>query len=416
MQRILIADARILTLAGSAEPRRGRDLRELNVIEEGFILLEDGKVAAIGSGRAPKSMLADSQRIDAEGRVAMPCFVDCHTHACWAGNRFSEYEMRLGGAEYLDILRAGGGIMSTVRAVRAATQEALTELLVERLARMASGGTGTVEVKSGYGLTVEDEMKMLRAIRAAAKRTPQIVVPTFLGAHAVDPEQSDAVDKTISEALPAAAMEFPGITCDAFCEVGAWSVTETRRLFESAAALGCRLRIHTDQFNSLGMTRLAVEMGAASVDHLEALSPGDLHYVARSSTIAVALPMSGFQLDQRYAPVRELIDAGAAVAIASNLNPGTALVSTMPAVASLAVRRLRITPQEVIAATTYNAACVLGLQDEIGSLEEGKRADVQLLECRDERELGFDGGLPCPRCVIIDGRIVSTRSTELTIG
>jgi imidazolonepropionase len=249
--------------------------------------------------------------------------------------------MRLAGAAYLDILRAGGGIMSTVRAVRAAPEEILTELLVERLLRMAANGAGTVEVKSGYGLTTDDELKMLRAIRAAADRTRQLVIPTFLGAHAVDHAQPGFVDRTINETLPAVAMEFPGIVCDAFCEEGAWSLADTRRLFESALSLGCRLRVHTDQFNSLGMTRLALDMGAASVDHLEALTPADLSHVAHSSTVAVALPMSGFQLDDRYAPARELVDAGAAVAVASNLNPGTALVSSMPAVVALAVRKLR---------------------------------------------------------------------------
>jgi imidazolonepropionase len=411
MHSIVIADARILTLAGPASPRRGRELRDLEVIDQGHVVIEEGRIKSVGAGDPRSGELADAEIVNADGRVLMPCFVDCHTHACWAGNRFQEYEMRLAGAAYLDILRAGGGIMSTVRAVRAAPEEILTELLVERLLRMAANGAGTVEVKSGYGLTTDDELKMLRAIRGAADRTRQLVIPTFLGAHAVDHAQPGFVDRTINETLPAVAMEFPGIVCDAFCEEGAWSLADTRRLFESALSLGCRLRVHTDQFNSLGMTRLALEMGATSVDHLEALTPGDLSHVAHSSTIAVALPMSGFQLDDRYAPARELVDAGAAVAVASNLNPGTALVSSMPAVVALAVRRLYLTPAEVITATTYNAACVLGAQDEVGSIEAGKRADVQILECRDEREIGFDCGLPSPRLVVVDGKIVSRRST-----
>lgn len=406
---MLIRDARVLTLAAREEesaPRRGGALRDLRVIERGSVRLEGDRIRRVSA--TPLEPLDDEEVIEAEGRILMPAFVDCHTHACWAGHRLDEFELRLGGATYLQIIAAGGGIMSTVRAVRAASQEQLAALLTERLQRMARLGTGTVEVKSGYGLTPEDELKMLRAIRSVSEDNggdaPQIVVPTFLGAHAIDPADPNFIETTINETLPAVAQEFPGIACDAFCEKGAWSLADTRRLFENALDLGCRLRVHADQFNSLGMTRLAVEMGAASIDHLEALAASDLQHLARSETIAVFLPCSGFELDGRFAPARDLVDAGAAIALASNYNPGTGPSPSLAFAIALASRRLRLLPAEAITAATWNAACLLGLQDEVGSIEEGKRADLQLLDLRDERELGFEVCGPCPALVTIGGR------------
>lgn len=404
---MLIRDARILTMAPRREDRsarRGQLMRDLGVIERGSVRVHEDSIVEVGpSDLRP---LEGEEIVEAEGRVLMPAFVDCHTHACWAGHRLDEFEMRLGGASYLQILKAGGGIMSTVRAVRAASEETLAALLLERLDRMARLGTGTVEVKSGYGLTTEDELKMLRAIRAAAQVARQIVVPTFLGAHAIDKSVPDFVERTINDTLPAVAQEFPGIACDAFCEDGAWSLADTRRLFENALDLGCSLRVHTDQFNSLGMTRLAVEMGAVSVDHLEAAEPTDLQHVAHSHSVAVLLPSAGFHLDDRYAPGRELVDAGAAVAVATNWNPGSAPSPSMPFTMALSTRKLRLTPAEAITAATWNAACVLGLQDVVGSLEPGKRADLQLLDIRDERELAWETAGPGPALVILGGRVV----------
>ncbi|MCH8344428.1 MAG: imidazolonepropionase [Planctomycetes bacterium] len=402
MAGLTIINARILTLAGEAAPRRGDALRELGVIECGFVRIQDGRIAEVAEGQ-PESQ---DEVIDAVGCVLMPAFVDCHTHACWAGERFDEFQMKLAGASYLEILEAGGGIMATVRAVRAAPQTQLADKLLHRLGRMAALGTATVEVKSGYGLTTHDELKMLRAIREAASRTTQKIVPTFLGAHAIDPENPNFVDETINETLPAVVNEFGPIVCDAYCEQGAWSVDDSKRLFQEAQSLGCPIRVHADQFNSLGMTRLAVEMGAISVDHLEATIPADLECLAKSDTIAVALPACGFHLDDRYAPVRELVDAGGALAIATNYNPGSAPTPSMPFVIALGCRRLHLTPAEAIVASTVNAACVLGLQDELATIEVGKRADLQLLDCTDERQLAYEFATTGPRLVIIDGRIV----------
>ena len=380
-------------------------LADNGVIETGWVLVEDGRIAAFGEGSPPEGCA--EHIIDAQGRVLMPALVDCHTHACWAGDRSGEFEQRLAGATYLDILAAGGGIMATVRAVREASEDELVERLLLQLQLMARLGTGTVEVKSGYGLDPESELKMLRAIQRAAKQAIQTIVPTFLGAHALDVDASDGtaagVERIINDALPAAAREFPGIACDAYCEEGAWSLADCRRLFENAQDLGCPIRVHTDQFNSLGMTRLAVEMGARSVDHLEASTPADLQALAGSDTIAVLLPTSGFCLDDRYAPGRELVDMGAAIAVASNANPGSAQSPSLPFAIALAARKCRLRPAEALTAATYNAACVLGLQYELGSVEVGKRGDLILLDTRDERTLALEVASPGPVGFLIDG-------------
>ncbi len=406
---LTITNARILTLAGATPPRRGDTLCDLGVIERGFVRIEDGRIAEVGEGEETSN---DSQEIviDAQGCVLMPAFVDCHTHACWAGQRLDEFALKLAGRSYLDILEAGGGIMSTVRAVRAASQQELTENLRRRLERMAALGTATVEVKSGYGLTTNDELKMLRAVREAASGGAMTIVPTFLGAHAIDPDNPKFIEQTINETLPAVVEEFPGIVCDAYCEEGAWSLDDTKRLFEKAQSLGLPLRVHADQFNSLGMTRLAVDMNVVSVDHLEATTPDDLKYLAQSETMGVALPACGFHLDDRYAPARAFIDAGGALAIATNYNPGSAPTPSMPFVIALACRKMGLTPAEAIACSTINAACVLNLASEVGSIEVNKRADLQLLDGTDERELGYEFASPGPRLTIINGQVSHRRA------
>lgn len=410
MSPLTLINCRIVTLASGEKlvPRRGAALRDLGIIERGYVRISDGRIAEVGSGELNRPV--EGEVIDAGGSVLMPAFVDCHTHACWAGSRLDEFEMSLAGASYLDILNAGGGIMSTVRAVRQASEDELLQLLLRRLLAMAALGTGAVEVKSGYGLNTEAELKMLRTIHAATQQTGQTIVGTFLGAHAIDRDNPHFIEQTISETLPAVATEFPEIVCDAYCEQGAWSLDDVRRLFEAAQELGCRLRVHTDQFNSLGMTRLAVEMGAVSVDHLEAITPEDIELLGESETIAVMLPCSGFHLDGRYAPGRALVDAGAAIALATNYNPGSAPTPSIPFVIALACRKLGLTVAEAITATTYNAACVLGLQDSLGSIEVGKRANLQLLDTFDERDLGFELATPGPLVVIVNGELIHLRA------
>jgi len=404
---LLIRNARILTLATAASgalpgaPRRGKALGELGVIPHGEVLVSDGKIAAVGEKvTAP----ADAEQIDANGRVLMPGFVDCHTHACWAGDRLGEWEQKLKGVSYLEILKQGGGIHATVRAVRDSTQKQLASGLRDRLTLMLRGGTTTVEVKSGYGLTTEAELKLLRAIRRAATEWPGTVVATALLGHAFEGDLDEYARMVVKEMLPEISREFPDITVDAFCEQEAWSLDACVKLFEKARKHH-PIRVHADQFNSLGMVPEAIRMFARSVDHLEAATKKDLVALAASETMGVILPATGFHTDQRYARAGFFVDQGGAVALATNCNPGSAPTHSMPFALALAVRFCGLTAAEAIAAGTVNAAAVLGLADR-GRIEPGLRADLILLHHRDERQLVYElGGNPVD-VVICGGRRV----------
>jgi imidazolonepropionase len=344
--------------------------------------------------------------LEAAGRVLMPGFIDAHTHSLWAGQRLDEFELKLRGASYLDILKAGGGIWSTVRAVRAASQSELAALLRERLQLMLSEGTTTMEVKSGYGLSTEHELKMLRAMADAARGFPGTVVPTALLGHALDPNDADFVRRTIDQTLPAIHAEFPQVTLDAYCEEGAWSVADCRQLMSAAAALGHPLRLHVDQFHSLGGIELGLELGARSLDHLEATPPELLERIARAGAFGVMLPASAFHLDGSYPNARAFLDAGGKLVLASNCNPGSSPTSSMPFVIALAVRKLGITCAEALVASTSRAADLLELPDR-GRARPGARADLLLLRHRDERLLAYElGGNPVAH-VICGGQLVS---------
>jgi len=415
---VLIHNARILTLAEGSIPRRGAEARNLSVIENGYLLLGDTESVAVGEGPPPSGALsgdaachvdeesADHTVIDARGRVVMPAFVDAHTHACWAGDRLDEWDMKRRGASYLDILSAGGGIMSTVRAVRETACEPLARSLLERVHRMRREGSAACEVKSGYGLDTDTELKMLRAIHAARQGGLEHIAATALLGHAVDSQRPDFIQYTLEETLPAVSREFPGVTIDAYCEEGAWSVEDCRRLFETARSLGHPFRVHADQFNSLGMTPIAVEMGARSVDHLEASTEADLKALAESDTYGVMLPATGFHLDGRYADGRLFMDMGGALVIASNYNPGSAPCSSMPFVISLAVRELGLTIEEAITACTCNPASLLGVADELGRIRRGAPASVVMLRHTDERGLAYEFGGDPVDLVIRQGQIV----------
>ncbi|MBX3357485.1 MAG: imidazolonepropionase [Phycisphaeraceae bacterium] len=403
--KIVIRNARVVTTDGSdPAARRGGEMSGLRVLPCARVWIKDGLIDSIDADPGEDSP-EDWRDLDAAGRVVMPAFIDCHTHACFAGDRLDEWEMKRRGAAYLDILRAGGGIMSTVRAVRAASQEQLAELLLVRLTAMLNHGTGTAEVKSGYGLTTGDELKMLRAIRDAGALWPGTVVPTALLGHAIDPDQPDFVDRTIRETLPAVSAEFPGITIDAFCEAGAWTLADTLRLFERALELGHPLRVHADQFNSLGLIGHAARLGLRSIDHLEASDARALTELAASGAAGVVLPCCGLHVDGRYADARSLIDRGGAVAVATNFNPGSAPCYAVPMAVALAVRFNRLTPAEAITATTANAAAILDFTDR-GRLEAGLRADIIMLRHRDERLLAHDFGDNPVDAVIVGGRII----------
>ncbi|MCC5785880.1 MAG: imidazolonepropionase [Phycisphaerales bacterium] len=364
----------------------------------------DGKNAR-AAGESGSNDRKPPRELDAAGRVLMPAFVDCHTHACWAGDRLDEWDRKQAGASYLEILESGGGIMSTVRSVRNASREELAEGLLARLGVMLREGTLAVEVKSGYGLSTEDELKMLRAIAEAGSRWPGTLVATACIGHAKDPDRPDFVRTTIDETLPAVHAEFPGVAIDAYCERGAWSLEETVELLDRALELGHPVRVHADQFNSLGVIPWAVRREILSVDHLEASTPEELHLLAESETFGVMLPCSGLHVDQRYADGRSFLDHGGRLAIASNCNPGSAPTSSIPLTVALASRFNRITAQEAILACTANAAALLGLSDR-GRVEPGLRADLVVLRHSDARMLAYEFGGDPVDCVVLGGEVV----------
>lgn len=393
---ILITNARVLTLAG-ARPKRGNQAGDVAPLDHASVLIDQGGIKEVTTGtiNAPGARV-----IDAMERVVMPGFIDAHTHACWAGDRLDEWELKQRGATYLELLEAGGGIMSTVRAVRTASEDQLAEDLLTRLNAMMHEGTVACEVKSGYGLSTEHELKMLSAIERAADNWPGRVSMTACIGHAKDPDRADFVEHTIKHTLPAVHDRFPGVTIDAYCEQGAWSLDETVALFRAAHELGHPLRIHADQFNALGMLDAAIELAALSVDHLEATDPDALVRLAKSDTFGVMLPCSGFHVDDRYADGRAFLNAGGALVIATNANPGSAPCLSVPLAISLATRKLGITAHEAIATCTTNAAALLGHAD-LGSIEQGKRADLVMLRHTDERQLGYEfGGAHCDLVMI----------------
>jgi imidazolonepropionase len=409
-----IRDARVVTPVppASGGALRGPEMDRLRVLDRADVVVRDGAIVAVGPALRPDrgpGSAADLVEVDARGQVLLPGFVDAHTHACWSGDRLSEWEARLSGASYEELLAAGGGILSTVRAVRATPEPELAEGLLGRVKRAAMTGTTTMEVKSGYGLTADAELRMLRAIRSAADAWSGTLVPTALLGHALDPEHPGGevafVGYVVEELLPRVTREFPGIAVDAYCETGAWSVASCLHLFRAARAAGHPVRVHADQFRELGMVAEAVsgEIGARSVDHLEASGEGSIRALAASPTLGVLLPVSGFHLDDRYADGRRIVDAGGGVVVATNWNPGSAPSPSIPLAVALAVRRNGLTVAEAITAVTWNAASLLDLSDR-GWIGPGARADLVLLSLSDERELAHTVGENPVARVLAGGR------------
>jgi imidazolonepropionase len=395
---LLLRDARIVVGDGSRPPFRGA----LRI--EGQHILELGPELTARPGESV---------LEADGRVLLPGFVDAHTHALFAGDRLDEFELRQQGKSYLEILAAGGGILSTVRAVRQSSERELADGLRERLFWMLEQGTTSMEVKSGYGLSTREELKMLRAIQRATEGFPGTVVATALLGHAIDPAVPQFVEQVVTETLPAVHAEFPGLPVDAFCEQNAFSVNDCRRLLQRARELGHPLRLHADQFTALGGLELGLELGARSVDHLEASSHETLLALAQSDTYGVLLPVSGFHTDGRYADARSFHDAGGKLVLASNCNPGSSPCASLPFVIALSLRKLGLTVHEAIRACTHSAAALLGLNDR-GVLAPGMRADLILLRHRDERLLGYElGGNPV-QTVLVGGRTVFQSASGLS--
>jgi imidazolonepropionase len=410
---LLIYNAtQLLTVASPQGPKRGKAMGELGIIKDGAVAIQHRRVLRTGPSDALSNQVDAVHRLDAGGCVVMPGLVDPHTHLVWAGSRAGEFEMRVAGASYMQIMEAGGGIMSTVRHTRAASADELVALTRPRLERMLAHGTTTVEIKTGYGLSTQNELKQLCAIRALQAESPATLVPTFLGAHAVPAEyqgQADQfVDLVVDEMLPAiAALDDPPPFCDVFCEEGAFSLAQSRRVLEAAQGHGFDLKIHVDEFKALGGTRLAVELGASSADHLVCTPAEEIELLAGSRTIAVALPGTPFGLGHHaYSPARHLIDAGAALALATDCNPGTCWCESMQLMIALACRYMKMTPAEAISAATLNAAHAIGLGHRVGSLEPGKRADVIILDAPSYAHLGYRFGTNLVRAVVAGGQVL----------
>ena len=405
----------LVTVAGySRRPKRGAELAGIGLVENGALAAQDGIIVGVGPAarvREQVKLTGDATVIDAGGRVVLPGLVDPHTHVVFAGSREHELEMKIAGMGYLEILARGGGILDTVRATRAAGREELVAAGRKYLDQMLAQGTTTAEVKSGYGLTTADEVKILAAVRELDHSHPVDLVPTFLGAHAIPVEYKANPDEfvrlVIEEMLPAVAREGLAEFCDVFCEKGVFTVEQSRQILLAARRLGLRPKLHADEIVSLGGAELAVELGAVSADHLMAVSAEGIRQLAESETVAVILPATTFCLmGEQYAPARSMIEQGVAVALASDFNPGSSPVNSMQIVMGLACRQLKMMPAEVISAVTINSAHALGRAARVGSLEVGKQADLVIFDASDYRYLMYRFGTNLAMTVIKSGQVV----------
>jgi imidazolonepropionase len=387
----------------------------LGIIEDGAMLVRDGRIERTGTRTEIEPLIEPAHEIvDAGGRVVMPGFVDAHTHLVFAGHRAAEFEQRCAGVTYQQIAAAGGGICATVRATRAATEEELIQATRQHIDWLLRAGTTTAEVKSGYGLTTGDELKMLRAIRRLNESGPLRLVPTFLGAHEVPDEYRDRrdayLDLIVNEMLPRIAAEKLAEFCDVFCEEGVFTIAETRRVLDCARAHGLGLRLHADQLSNSGGAQLAAELRAATADHLEHTGAAGIAALAEAGVQPVLLPGSVYaQGLHRYPDARAMIDAGLAVVLASDFNPGSSPIASMPMILSLACTQMKMTPAEAITAATINAAHSLGRGAVLGSLEAGKLADFVIHNYADYREIIYWVGVESVQAVWIGGRRVYQR-------
>jgi imidazolonepropionase len=398
--------AELATLAGpNAQPRRGKDLGELGLIKDAWVAIADGKVQEIGTGAAPQARTV----IDASGCTVTPGLIDPHTHLVFGGTREAEFVQRLEGATYAEILAAGGGIHHTVTATRTATVEELVQSGRQRLKRMLACGTTTLEAKSGYGLELETELKQLLATKQLAEEGPQEIIATFMGAHAV-PKGVDGdayTQQVIDEMLPEVARRGLATYCDVFCEKGVFTPQQTERIGRAAKALGLGVRIHADELSDLGGGALAATLEAASADHLLMMGEQSVKALASSNTVAVMLPGTPFFLGMaERAPARQLVDAGVAIAIGTDFNPGSCFSESLPMMMTLACLHLKLTPAEALACVTINAAHSLGLAERLGSLEVGKQADLVVWDAPNHAHLAYHFGVPLVQRVLKRGEVV----------
>ena len=412
--------AQLVTCASGGKPKRGAEMLDVGLIENGAVAITNGKFVAVGTSNEIFREFQSDNMTDAEGRVVCPGFVDPHTHIVFAGDRLNEFELKIRGADYLEILGSGGGIISTVEQTRAASVDELTEQSKKRLDKMLACGTATVEIKTGYGLDIESEMKMLAVIEELDKTHAIDIVPTFLAAHAVPPEfKSNAngyVDLICNTMLPRAwkwfvASRFYGrvpFFADVFCEKGAFNLAQSKTVLETARSMGFKLKAHVDEFTNLGGSHLAIEMGAASIDHLDAISDDEIRLLATSNTVGVVTPTVNFNLGStHFADARKLIDTGCAVALSTDFNPGSAPCPSQPMAMAIACRYQKLLPSEAMNAATINAAHAISLGDRVGSIEIGKQADLLIADTTDYRQIAHEFGGNLVRSVISKGTVVA---------
>ncbi len=401
--------SQLVTLAGPKRPRVGGELRDLGLIENAVMLVENGRVREVGSYAGLRDIIPrEAKVIDAKGRCVTPGFVDAHTHLIFAGNRAAEFEQRISGATYQQIAASGGGILRTVALTRAASEDELLAIGRKHRVWMLRSGTTTIEAKSGYGLDHATELKTLRVLKWLGEEGPATIVPTLLAAHTVPPEfierRAEYVRWIADELIPEVAAAGLAQFCDAFCDDHAFTVEETRTVLTAARQHGLRLRVHAEQFRPGTGAALAAELGAATADHLETATEETLRRLRAAGVQPVLLPGSVFALGRtNYPPARLMIELGLAIVVATDFNPGSSPVASMPFVMSLACLQMGLTPAEALTAATINAAWSLGLGDRLGSLESGKRADFLIHECNDFRELAYFIAAPMRPRVFVAG-------------
>ena len=402
----LLHASQLVTLSGPKRARVGNELSELGIIRDGGILIRDGKIERVGPSDEIEKSSKGAEIIDLGGRVAFPGFVDAHTHLVFGGNRLDDFERRARGESYEQIARAGGGIWSTVQKTRAATEEELFQSAKKRVDWFLDGGTTTIEAKSGYGLTLGDELKILRVLRRLNDETPIEIVPTFLGAHAIprDTTGDKYVDLVINEMLPRVAKEKLAEFCDVFCERNYFDIEQSRKILTAAKMLRLKLRGHVDQLTNSDGAKLMAELGAATADHLEKTDEQGIAALKKATVQPVLLPGSVYALGlKEYPRARQMIEAGLAIVLATDFNPGSSPTASMPMVLSLACTQMKMSPAEAITAATINAAYSLSRGDTIGSIEVGKSANIAVFDCQDYRELAYWFGVPQNHSTYVNG-------------
>ena len=410
----------LVTCASGGKPKRGSNMLDVGIIENGSVAVVGDKIAAVGTSPHILSKFHSDNMIDADGRVVCPGFVDPHTHIVYAGDRLNEFELKIKGADYLEILTSGGGIISTVKQTREATVDQLVTQSLTRLDKMLACGTTTSEIKTGYGLDTATELKMLDVIAELDKHHAINIVPTFLAAHAVPPEYKNNPNVYVNEIcdtmLSAAWKWFVGsrfygktpFFCDVFCENGAFTLEQSRKILETARSLGFAIKAHVDQFTNLGGSRFAIRSNAISIDHLDAISDDEIIELSTSDTIGIVIPTENFNAGKtQFANARKMIDADCAIALSTDYNPGSAPCPSLPMAMAIACRYQKLLPSEALNAATINAAYGIGLGDRVGSIEVGKQADFVVIDSNDYRELSYEFGGNLVRSVIGKGTLVA---------